>query len=125
VIPTGDPNDPPPPADFDDFVDFLNASGRMVIGTPQMAIEQIERLQDKTGGFGAFLMLGADIADVAATHRSYELFAEQAMPHFTGQLAPVQTSYDKIRAAGSRWVDSTLGAQLTAIANYEEERAAR
>ncbi len=35
----------------------------MVIGTPEMAIEQLERLVDKTGGFGAYLFLGADLAD--------------------------------------------------------------
>jgi limonene 1,2-monooxygenase len=121
----GDPNDPPPPSDYDDFVDFANASGRMVIGTPAMAIEQIQRIQDKTGGFGAYLFLGADLADFGATKRSYELFAEQVMPHFTGQLAPVQASYDLVCGAGTRWVDATLGAQLTAIADYEQERAAR
>ena len=47
------------------------------------------------------------------------------MPHFTGQLAPVQASYDRVIGAGSKWVDATLGAQLTAIAAYEDERAAR
>ena len=47
------------------------------------------------------------------------------MPHFTGQLDSVQRSYDKVIGAGTRWVDATLGAQLTAIAAYEEERAAR
>ena len=121
IIPIGDP----PPADFDEFVDFANESGRMVIGTPEMAIEQIKRLQEKTGGFGAYLFLGADIADWQATKDSYELFAYEVMPHFTGQAAPVQTSYDKVCGAGTKWVDATLGAQLTAIANYEEERAAR
>ena len=125
IIPTGDPSAPPPPSDFDDFVDYVNTSGAMVIGTPEMAIEQIERLQDKTGGFGAYLFLGADLADFSQTKRSYELFAEQVMPHFTGQLAPIQASYDLIRSQGSRWVDATLGAQLTSIANYEEERATR
>lgn len=125
IIPLGDPNDPPPPTDFDEFVDYANESGRMVIGTPDMAIEQITRLQEKTGGFGAYLFLGADIADWAATKRSYELFAEAVMPHFAGQLAAPQASYDRIIAGGSRWVDSTLGAQLTAIAAYEDERAAR
>ncbi len=125
IIPTGDPSAPPPPSDLDDFIDYVNESGRMVIGTPEMAIDQIQRLQDKTGGFGSYLFLGADLADVGPTKRSYELFAEQVMPHFTGQLAPVQASYDLIRSAGSRWVDSTLGAQLTSIAEYEEERAAR
>lgn len=125
IIPIGDPNDPPPPEDFDEFVDFANESGRMVIGTPEMAIAQLERLVEKTGGFGAFLFLGADLADWPATKRNYELFAEAVMPHFTGQLASVQTSYDKVIGAGTRWVDATLGAQLTSIAAYEEERAAR
>ena len=125
IIPTGDPSAPPPPTDYSDFVDYANESGRMVIGTPEMAIEQLERLVDKTGGFGCYLFLGADLADFGATMRSYELFAERVMPHFTGQLAPVQASYDAVIGAGSRWVDATLNAQLTAIANYEQERAAR
>ena len=125
IIPTGDPSAPPPPSDYDDFIDYANESGRMVIGTPEMAIEQIERLQDKTGGFGAYLFLGADLADHEATLRSYELFAEQVMPHFTNHLTGPQTSYDRIVGAGSRWVDATLGAQLTAIAAYEEEKATR
>ncbi len=124
IIPVGDPNDAPP-TDFDEFVTFANESGRMVIGTPDMAIAQLERLKEKTGGFGAYLFLGADIADWAATKRSYELFAEYVMPHFQDQLAAPTASYDRIVAAGSRWVDSTLGAQLTAIAAYEEERKAR
>jgi limonene 1,2-monooxygenase len=124
IIPVGDPNDAPP-TDFDDFVDFANESGRMVIGTPDMAIAQLERLREKTGGFGAYLFLGADLADWPATKRSYELFAEYVMPHFQDQLTAPQASYDRIVAAGSRWVDSTLGAQLTAIAAYEEERTAR
>jgi limonene 1,2-monooxygenase len=125
IIPTRGPDDPLPPTDFDEFVDAMNESGRMVIGTPAMAIEQIERLKEKTGGFGCYLMLGADLADWHQTKRHYELFAEQVMPHFTGQLQPVQASYDMVVGAGSRWVDATLGAQLTAIAAYEDERANR
>jgi limonene 1,2-monooxygenase len=125
IIPIGDPAGPPPPSDYDEFIDFANESGRMVIGTPEMAIAQLERLVDKTEGFGAYLFLGADLADWNATKHSYELFAYEVMPHFTGQAAPVQASYDRIVGAGSRWVDATLGAQLTAIAAYEEERAAR
>ncbi len=125
LLPMGDPSAPPPPSDFDGFVDFLNDNGRMVIGTPEMAIAQIERLQQKTGGFGTYMMMGADFAPWEATKRSYELFAYEVMPHFTGQAAPVQTSYDLTRGQGSRWIDATLGAQLTAIGDYEKERADR
>ncbi|MFT6291261.1 MAG: limonene 1,2-monooxygenase [Ilumatobacter sp.] len=125
ILPMGDPNDPPPPSDYNEFVDFLNESGRMVIGTPEMAVKQIERLQKKTGGFGCYMMMGADFASWQATKDSYELFAYEVMPHFTGQVAPVQASYDTIINAGTRWADATLGAQLTEIGKYEEERAAR
>jgi limonene 1,2-monooxygenase len=125
IIPVGDPNAEPPPSDYSDFVDWANETGRMVIGTPEMARAQLSRLIEKTGGFGTYLFLGADLADWGATKRSYELFAEEVMPHFTGQLAPVATSYDRVIGAGSRWVDATLAAQLSTIEAYEAERAAR
>ena len=125
ILPMGDPNEPGPPTDYDEFVDFMNESGRMVIGTPDMAVEQIKRLQDKTGGFGCYMMMGADFAPWQATKDSYELFAYEVMPHFTGQAEAVQASYDSVTGAGTRWADATLGAQLTEIGKYEEERAAR
>jgi limonene 1,2-monooxygenase len=125
IIPVGDPTAPPPPEDFDEWVDEANESGRMVIGTPEMAIAQIERLLDKTGGFGCYMFLGADLADWHQTLRSYELVAERVMPHFNDQLSAPQASYDRVVGAGSRWVDATLGAQLTAIAEYEAVKASR
>jgi len=125
IIPVGDPSAPPPPEDFDEWVDEANDSGRMVIGTPEMAIAQIERLLDKTGGFGCYMFLGADLADWHQTLRSYELVAERVMPYFNDQLSAPQASYDHVVGAGSRWVDATLGAQLTAIADYEAVKAAR
>lgn len=125
IIPVGGPDDPPPPTDFDEWVDQANESGRMVIGTPEMAIAQIERLTEATGGFGCYLFLGADLADWPATLRSYELFADRVMPHVTGSALAPQASYDAVVGAGSKWVDATLGAQLTAIADYEAEKAAR
>jgi len=122
IIPIGTE---PLPADYDDLVDLLNESGRGVVGTPEMAIAQIERLQEKSGGFGCYLFLGADFADWRATRRNYELFAEAVLPHFTGQLEPVQTSYDLIMSGGSTYVDATLNAQFASIAQYQEERAAK
>ncbi len=56
-------------------------SGRAVIGTPEDAIKQIERLTRKTGGFGTFLMLAHNWADFDRTKKSYELVARYVMPH--------------------------------------------
>ena len=124
IIPTGDPANPAP-TDYDEFVDYLNASGRGVIGTPDMAAAQIERLIDLSGGFGAYLFMGADFAPWKQTVRSYELFAEEVMPRFTGQAAPVQASYDRVMSAGSTYVDATVNAQMTEIDRYQRERAAK
>ena len=57
----------------------LNETGSGVVGTPEMAIAQIQRLVDESGGFGCYLFLGADLADWKATLRS--LRALRAVRH--------------------------------------------
>lgn len=121
IIPVGDE---PLPEDYDELVTLLNESGRAVIGTPEMARAQIHRLIDKSGGFGTYLMLGADFANWPATLRHYELFAEEVMPHFNGQLAPVQAAYDKVMGAGTKYVDATMNAQVASMLGYQQEREA-
>src|SRR5689334_13342732 len=51
----------------------LVASGQAVIGTPDDAITQLERLQQQSGGFGCFLQLAHNWADWEHTQKSYEL----------------------------------------------------
>lgn len=60
------------------------ASGRAVIGTPDDAIEQLKRLQKKSGGFGAYLMLAHNWANFERTKNSYDLFARHVLPAFSG-----------------------------------------
>lgn len=67
-----------------DPIDALISSKRAVIGTPDDAIEMIERLQGKQGQFGAFLHQHVDWADWDQTKKSYELYARYVMPHFSG-----------------------------------------
>ena len=76
------------------FVEAYASSGNVVIGTPDDAIEYIEGLLEQSGGFGTFLMLGHDWADREATLRSYQLFAREVIPHFTGQLSAARASHD-------------------------------
>ena len=70
------------PTDGSDPVDALIASGMAVIGTPDDAIAQIERLQAQSGGFGCFMQLAHNWADWENTKRSYELMARYVFPKF-------------------------------------------
>ena len=70
------------PTPSGDLVDGLIESGRAVIGTPDDAVALIERLEKKSGGFGAFLQLAHNWADFEATKKSYELVARHVTPRF-------------------------------------------
>jgi len=70
------------PEDGTDPVDAMIASGMAVIGTPDDCIEQIKRLEEQSGGFGAFLQMAHNWADWEETKRSYELIARYVFPEF-------------------------------------------
>lgn len=70
----------------DELIDSLNASGAGIVGTPEMATAHLNRLWERTGGFGTFLAMGVDWANREATLRSYELFGREVMPNFDGSM---------------------------------------
>jgi limonene 1,2-monooxygenase len=108
---------------YEEAVQEMNETGAGVIGTPEMAIAQIDRLRKQSGGFGCYLTIGADFADWQATLRSYELISQYVMPHFKGQSAPPQASYDRVIGAGDKFVSATAHAIEKAISEYSAERA--
>lgn len=110
------------PGSTDALADLLNASGRAVIGTPDMAAAQITRLIERSGGFGTYLFQGADFADWEATLRNYRLFAEEVAPRFDGTLKPVLTSYDRVVAASDDNRNATAAARLAAQDQWQRER---
>ena len=77
-----------PGEQLDEMIDVINDNGAGVIGTPERAREQVQRLWDKSGGFGCMLQMGHEWANPAATKRSAELFAAEVIPHFQGQAQP-------------------------------------
>jgi limonene 1,2-monooxygenase len=79
-----------------DPVNWMAEQGNAVIGTPGDAIDRIERLREKTGGFGAVLLGAHDWASWENTQRSLELYARYVIPHFERYNQPRQESY--------RWV---------------------
>ena len=83
-----------------EMIDFVNDSGLGSIGTADMAVEQIERLQKQSGGFGCYMCLAHEWANPEATKRSYELIAQRVFPEFQGQSA--STLAAKARAREGR-----------------------
>jgi limonene 1,2-monooxygenase len=118
---------PAPPIDYFDFdmiVDAFNESGAAVIGTPEMARAQINRLIDKSGGFGTYLLMGVDWASYPATVRSHQLFAEEVMPHFNGSLKPMTKSFEDVMGTGYSGAEITERAQKAFTEDYEKGNGA-
>jgi limonene 1,2-monooxygenase len=87
---------------FEERVAWINETGLGVIGTPDMAINQIQRLMDQSaGGFGCYMMMQHDWANWEATQRHYELFARHVIPAF-------QPSQRRLLAA-QEWARSRHG----------------
>lgn len=63
-----------------DVIDALLDSSMAVIGTPDDAVAQIERLKAQSGGFGTLVLFAHNWADWPQTKRSYEMFARYVMP---------------------------------------------
>jgi limonene 1,2-monooxygenase len=117
--PVGDADDVP------GILDYCDQTGFAVIGTPDDAIRQLERLEQQSGGFGTFLVFGHEWADREATFKSHELLAQYVMPHFQGQLDPIRASYDWVAGSGGRFVDAATNAINKAIEDHAAEQAVR
>jgi limonene 1,2-monooxygenase len=107
-----------------EFVESYAAGGGTVIGTPDDAIEYIEGLLEKSGGFGTFLMLGHDWADAEATLRSYRLFAREVIPHFKKQLSAPRVSHEWATAKRGEIFGRAGQAIMNAITSHVEETKA-
>lgn len=102
-------------------IDWVNQSGVGVIGTPDDAIQQINRLWDQSnGGFGAYLMMAHDWANWEATKKHYELFAKHVMPHFQNSASRLQSSESWARSQRPDLADK----QWSAIQSWGEKHAA-
>jgi limonene 1,2-monooxygenase len=70
-----------------------------IIGTPDDAIAQIERMQAETGGFGGLLLATHEWTGTEKLRRSYELFARYVMPHFRGHTLGYRDEWRRIQEA--------------------------
>jgi limonene 1,2-monooxygenase len=113
-----------PAMSLDERIDAMNDSGAAVIGTADRAIAQIHRLVEQSGGFGTLLLNGGSWGNPASTKRSFEIFAEQVMPHFTGQAEAPMGSYRWVVDEGDDWSGQTRHAIGRAMADYARDNPA-
>jgi len=112
------------PDTTEELATVINETGRGVIGTPEMAVNQLQRLIDRSGGFGTYLFQGIDFANWQDTLRSYELFAEEVMPRFKPALGPVLRSYQNVVSNSEAHRSATAAARTAAAEQYRRERNA-
>jgi len=109
----------PPGVRLDEAVRTLTEIGLAVIGDPDDAIAQIERLEQQSGGFGCLLLMDHNWAEWSRKRRSYELIARYVMPRFQGLNAP--------REASMKWAASNrptfIGAAMNAISSEIQKEA--
>ncbi|GAA4745787.1 LLM class flavin-dependent oxidoreductase [Gordonia alkaliphila] len=110
---------------LDEMIDFVKDSGIGVIGTPEQARNQVQRLWDQSGGFGSMLQMATDWATPRDTRRSAELFAEQVFPYFQGQAQPTLDAAERARAVQSGYADKQMAAVDHMTKKYEQELAAK
>jgi limonene 1,2-monooxygenase len=111
--------------DAQDLADALNATGLGVIGTPEMAAAQVQRLIEQSGGFGTYLFMAHDWADREATRHSYELFAREVMPQFQGSLPSLVGSRDWAAENRPTFHEKTTDAVMQAVSDHYAEVAAK
>jgi limonene 1,2-monooxygenase len=114
-----------PPGKIDDAIDALVNSGLAVIGDPDDAIAQLERLEKQSGGYGCFLQMAHNWADFAQTKRSYELIARYVMPRFQGSNSGRQTSMDWAAKNRPTFIGAVGAAIMSEMQKHAQEKQAK
>ena len=97
--------------------------GKLTMGTPDDAVEVIESLREKSGGFGTVLFLVHNCANPEATRKSYELIARNVMPAVNHSNQYRHRSMEWATRNAGTFMPALTGGIQKAIEEYERERA--
>jgi limonene 1,2-monooxygenase len=107
-----------------DLAQALIDSGIAVIGSPDDAIAQLNRLQEQSGGFGTFLQMAHNWADWEQTKKSYQLFARHVAPVFQSSNGNRNASYNWAHENHETFLSQAGAAVMKEINKDETEKAA-
>ncbi len=109
----------PVPGPREQVVEQLVESGAWIVGTPDDCIRGIERLQERSGGFGGLMAFGHEWAPRDKILKSYELLARYVMPRFQDSLTGFAQSQDWARAHSRDLQQLRVGSLEQAHRAYE------
>jgi len=104
-------------------IDDLIKQGVIVVGTPDDAAAQIQRLQQKQGEFGCFLQLAHNWADFEATKKSYEMWQRYVTPVINKSNEARAIAFDWARDNKERFIGAAMSAAMQTIQKHHEEEA--
>jgi len=105
-----------------DYVEWALEHDMAVVGTPDDAIARIERLYERQGEFGAVLVMVNNWTDWPAIRRSFELYAQYVIPHFSQANLNRQHSYEWVTRNQAELVEKRVHAAQQMFAQHEAER---
>ncbi|MFW0793404.1 LLM class flavin-dependent oxidoreductase [Gordonia sp. CPCC 205515] len=108
-----------------EMIDYVTEAGIGVIGTPEQARAQVQRLWDQSGGFGCMLQMGHDWANPEDSRRSAELFADEVMPHFQEQAQATLDAAEHARLVREGYAKKQLEAVDHMTRKYQAEVEAK
>ncbi|MFQ6026940.1 MAG: LLM class flavin-dependent oxidoreductase [Dehalococcoidia bacterium] len=103
-------------------IDHMADNGSWIVGTPDDCIEGIKKLEQRSGGFGGFLVQTIDWAPREKMLRSYELLARHVMPHFQGTAQRTAASNQWAAERQEQLVAGRVRAIERARQDYAERR---
>ena len=114
------PNSPFPDS-IEDPINYGIENKILLVGTPEDAIREIERIDKITGGFGVFLMFAHNFVPWEAAKKSYELMARYVIPYFRLSNSLRQKSYDVAKNIHERLQTDFNDAVKAADADYKQK----
>ena len=114
------PNSPFPDS-IEDPINYGIENKILLVGTPEDAIREIERIDKITGGFGVFLMFAHNFVTWDAAKKSYELMARHVIPYFRQSNSLRQKSYDGAKNIHERLQTDFNEAVKIADADYKQQ----
>jgi limonene 1,2-monooxygenase len=101
----------------------LVEAGVIVVGTPEDAIAQIRRLQQKQGEFGCFLQLAHNWANFENTKKSYDLWMRHVQPVINKTNEGREIAFNWARDNKEKFIGAAMTAAMATIQKHHEDEA--